>query len=465
MRNFSFNIPHENVETKYHTSIQHYDNVNTGRFLRNCVIDSKTYNNNDLVPAYIKTADLVPCQLASTYSSVEYQANTCYGLVQSSDDSAYSILSADNYGSWIPEDNGINSWISVKLPEADICESYLIRTASNKAPLSWKLQGSNDNSNWQDIDIREDYEWNEIEKAVFTVQDVSRNSYIWYKLVIIGSNTTSIELTNLRLFRPQSICPVGKMYIDANPAFPLVLSFANGYNADGSSLDEAVSISSREIIDLGVIKNKWTDMGLVDNLDFDFSELTPISIYAAKNDTGSIDIEYEIGNNTGNSLIPTTDSAKYGFTPNLLSNESGNYLPSGSVFKAVAKDSFYVSAISSRAENENKLYSLKITLHDNSEIVYNSSVSIKTIYINNYIKKIEVIGNDAYDFNVYGYAATITRKYQNGKVFESTDGTNWKAVKKIYLGSVTVLNNEIKSVRLNSNLVTSTGYCNQCTAL
>ncbi|WP_418420311.1 hypothetical protein [Alistipes indistinctus] len=480
---YKFNAPQERVGPEFFTSEQDFSNVNTGRFVRNLVLNGKTYGESDIVPAYLKTADLVPCQLVSQYSTVESQGNTCYGRVLSSAGVAYGILSPEGYGSWAPGGNGVDSWVAVKLPEASLCESYLVRTTAAVAPLSWKLQGSLDGEAWADLHVVDSTgQWAAAgENKTFTVPEESRGAYLWYRLYVTASNATTMTLQNLRLFRPASVCPAGSMYLDASASSPLVLSFANGFASDGSTpVDEVLSVSTSEIIELGTIKNKWTAAGLVDNLNIvNSGELTPINIYAVKNSAGAFDIEYELSAALGNTYfgkerIGNVD--QFGFTStgeqaNGWGGQGGsNQLASASILTRTDNQPFFVSAIKARYTYNPFTINIQFTNIDDSIQTVKADLSQGevTIWVNRYVKSINstnTISNNWTKYlatiKVYGYASTITRKYQSGKVWETTDGIDWTPVRKIYLGSVTVKNDAICAVHLNSPLVMSTGFANQ----
>lgn len=463
MRMYKFNAPQERVGPEFFTSEQDFSNVNAGRFVRNLVLDGKTYGESDIVPAYLKTADLVPCQLVSQYSTVESQGNTCYGRVLSSAGVADGILSPEGYGSWAPGGNGVDSWVAVKLPEASLCESYLVRTTAAAAPLSWKLQGSLDGETWADLHVVDSTgQWAAAgEDKTFTVPEESRGAYLWYRLYVTASNATTMTLQSLRLFRPASVCPAGSMYLDASASSPLVLSFANGFASDGSTpVDEVLSVSTSEIIELGTIKNKWTAAGLVDNLNIvNSGELTPINIYAVKNSAGAFDIEYELSAALGNNMFPNGNSATYGFNGAIYTYYGDARMKTGSTLNRLDGGVFYVSAVKiillSAGDTSG---SIRIILPDDSYIDF---IGFKTHFIEGNIKGIKNIGQYDCRIYVYGYASTITRKYQSGKVWETTNGIDWTPVKKIYLGSVTVKNDAICAVHLNSPLVMSTGFANQ----
>lgn len=463
MRMYGFRAPQERVGPRFFKSEQDFSNLNTGRFVRNLVLNGKTYGESDIVPAYLKTADLVPCQLVSQYSSVESQGNTCFGSVLSSAGVAYGILSAEGYGSWSPGGNGVDSWVAVKLPEASLCESYLVRTTAAAAPLSWKLQGSLDGETWADLHVVDSTgQWASAgEDKSFTVPEESRGAYLWYRLYVTASNATTMTLQNLRLFRPASVCPAGKMFLDASASTPLTLSFANGFASDGvTPVDEVLLVSTAEIIELAEIKSKWTAAGFVDSLNIvNAGELTPINIYAVKNSAGAFDIEYELSSAIGNNMFPNGNSATYGFNGAIYKEYSNVVINSGSTLQRLDGGVFYVSAVTITLQMQGDTSgALRVLLPGES---HTDLIGFKTFHINRQVKGIKNIGRYSCKIAVYGYASTITRKYQSGKVWETTDGINWTAVKKIYLGSVTVKNNAICAVHLNSPLIMSTGFANQ----
>jgi hypothetical protein len=154
MELFSFNAPSLNLNKDLTTAKQDFTYINTGKFVRNCVLSSKTYSGSDINPHFIKLRDLIPSQLSSPDNidnSTKFRDNIYGKLWVSNGSGAATVISPEYYGSWAPSGNGVDQWIAVKLPEAEICETYSIRSLSSVAPLSFRLEAGNDGETWTTI--------------------------------------------------------------------------------------------------------------------------------------------------------------------------------------------------------------------------------------------------------------------------------------------------------------------------
>jgi len=250
MRMFGFNAPHVKMYPKFWTAQMGYSHANVGRFVRNCVLDGKTYGSGDLVPAYLKTADLVH-PLCGAYNSIN-EPSSVYGAVTASAGmtSVLSIIQHERSGAvWTPGGNGINHWFAIKLAEPDLADRYHVNTKSAEAPLSWKLQGSLDGSAWTDLHVVDSTGvWaSGGETKEFLIPEESRGNFLWYKLLITASNAATMRIYRFRLLRPESVCPRNHVLLDASAGNPLVLSFADGFSG-GSPVDHIETITSPQII-------------------------------------------------------------------------------------------------------------------------------------------------------------------------------------------------------------------------
>ena len=153
MRMFGFNAPHVKMSPKFWTAQMGYSHANVGRFVRNCVLDGKTYGTSDLVPSYLKTADLVH-PMCGSYNSVNEPLGVYGGVTASAGvNNVLSIIQHERPDAWTPGGNGINHWFAIKLAESDLADRYHVNTKSAEAPLSWKLQGSLDGDAWTDLHV------------------------------------------------------------------------------------------------------------------------------------------------------------------------------------------------------------------------------------------------------------------------------------------------------------------------
>ncbi len=249
MRMFGFNAPHVKMSPKFWTAQVSHEHTNVGRFVRNCVLDGKTYGTSDLVPSYLKTADLVH-PLCGSYNSVGEPLGVYGGATASAGvNNVLSIIQHERSDAWAPGGNGLNHWFAIKLAEPDLADRYHVYTKSAEAPLSWKLQGSLDGSAWTDLHVVDSTGvWaSGGETKEFLIPEESRGNFLWYKLLITGSNAATMRIYRFRLLRPVSVCPRNHVLLDASAGNPLVLSFADGFSGD-SPVDHIETITSPQII-------------------------------------------------------------------------------------------------------------------------------------------------------------------------------------------------------------------------
>lgn len=249
MRMFGFNAPHVKMSPKFWTAQMGYSHANVGRFVRNCVLDGKTYGTSDLVPSYLKTADLVH-PLCGGYNTIN-EPSSVYGAVTASAgvNNVLSIIQHERPDVWTPGGNGLNHWFAVSLPEPDLADRYHVNTKSAEAPLSWKLQGSLDGDAWTDLHVVDSTGvWaSGGETKEFLIPEESRGNFLWYKLLITASNAATMRIYRFRLLRPEAVCPRNHVLLDASASNPLTLSFADGFSG-GSPVDHIETITSPQII-------------------------------------------------------------------------------------------------------------------------------------------------------------------------------------------------------------------------
>jgi hypothetical protein len=280
MRMFGFNAPHVKMSPKFWTAQMGYSHANVGRFVRNCVLDGKTYGTSDLVPSYLKTADLVH-PLCGSYNSVGEPLGVYGGVTASAGvNNVLAIIQHERPDAWAPGGNGINHWFAIKLAEPDLADRYHVNTKSAEAPLSWKLQGSIDGDAWTDIHVVDSTGvWaSGGETKEFLIPEESRGNFLWYKLLITGSNATTMRIYRFRLLRPVSVCPRNHVLLDASAGNPLVLSFADGFSG-GSPVDHIETITSPQIIPIA------------DDDDLIPSSGGSFDLYAVRSPSGGVTIE------------------------------------------------------------------------------------------------------------------------------------------------------------------------------
>lgn len=103
-----------------------------------------------------------------------------------------------NVGGTLAED----LWVRFDAGEEKEINSYgLMSSSSRNAPKSWKLQGSNDNSSWTDIDERSEEVFIENLESAFGLEQPE--TYRYFRLLITegGDEGPGITRTQLNMFR------------------------------------------------------------------------------------------------------------------------------------------------------------------------------------------------------------------------------------------------------------------------
>ncbi|MCD8234120.1 MAG: discoidin domain-containing protein [Cloacibacillus porcorum] len=293
MRVYGFKAPQERLGPQFFRSEQAFENANTGRFVRNAVLDGMTYGGNDLVPAFLKTCDAVhPLCGTEDYDGV---AQSCYGALLDSVNNATtkaaikSVCQPWNTGVvWAPGGTGVDAWLAVRLPENTLIERYVLVSTATTCPLSFKIQGSLDGSTWADLHVVENsgvWESSYTEK-VFTIPEEGRGSYLWYRFYVTASNAATMSIRNFRLWRAQSVCDRGQLRVDASAGSPLLLSFMSGFASDGvTPVDYGESLSAAIVQALGDYDSE--------GLPISGAGAVPVDIFAKRDTSGSVVVSVE----------------------------------------------------------------------------------------------------------------------------------------------------------------------------
>ena len=126
-----------------------------------------------------------PNNLTATASS-EYDLNH----------TAYFTLDGDVDSKWLAMDTS-SGWIKVELQESKIVKMYTVQAWSNtstghtRAPKDWTFEGSNDDVNWDILDVRIGETWQPSEKKNFKIDNDKLSGYKYYRLNISNNNGNS----------------------------------------------------------------------------------------------------------------------------------------------------------------------------------------------------------------------------------------------------------------------------------
>ena len=460
MRMFGFNPPQERVDPRFWTA--NVTNLhNTGRFMRNAVLDGATYGLGDLVPSYIKTADLIHPYVGSMNQYLE--STGVYGgtLASAADTSVPAILngiSYDDVSSWTPGGNGTGSWFSVSLPEAALADRYMVRTKAVEAPLSWTLQGSLDGTTWTDIHtVSNTGVWNAaLETKEFTIPEETRGMYLWYKLNITGSNVTTMRIYRFRLLRPANICPLGDFYIDASVARPLTLSFMDGFNG-GVPVDHIETITNPQIINIFDELRVPLDPSIATSLAFNLCAVRHASgeVTFEVSGYGGSPIEYLPGRMTA-----TQDRGFQAFSGSYLHWGSSSYSqsPAGTyILGRVDQSPFYVDSVTRYCQSWGDRTSLYVSYNNIDYVLWSTKTSATTHSdtISKLVYKIKTVNNYNCATRLWGATGLYRYRSIDGVLYEkcTNPATDWTPVQKIQLASGYISGGEVYGLNPKSTLL------------
>ncbi len=294
MKMLNFNAPQEALAPQFYRREVDLSKVIAGGFVRNSVLSAMTYGGNMLVPSFLKTCDAIHPMVGS--EDFDGLTQSCYGaLLDSANTDATraaikSVVQPWNTAIvWSPGGRGLDSWLAVKLPEATLVERYIVASTNTTCPLSWKLQGSNDGENWIDVDTITNTEMWSLsttrEEKEFTIPAETRGTYLWYRIYITASNSDTMSISTFRLLRPASVCGRGQLLLDASAGNPLVLSFMDGFAADGvTPVDHTETLSSAIVQAPGYFDSYGTPITGAD-------VQAPVDVYAKRSANGAVTVE------------------------------------------------------------------------------------------------------------------------------------------------------------------------------
>lgn len=136
------------------------------------------------------------------------------GVASASSDSgsgyeAFRIMDGVTTNSrWWPTNGATPSWVQYQFTEAKTVITYDIVAFNVYGPSEWKLQGSNNGSSWNDLDVRTGISaWGSYERRYYTV--TTPGSYIYYRLAITGGTYGGFsewELMDTGISNPAAPC-------------------------------------------------------------------------------------------------------------------------------------------------------------------------------------------------------------------------------------------------------------------
>ncbi|MDR1649936.1 MAG: hypothetical protein LBR71_06705, partial [Synergistaceae bacterium] len=146
---FTFNPVRNSLGLTFHQQAVQYPTDYAAKFNRNLILSGKSAAGEEWSPAFLKCADAIASVRLANNPKTGIPDNEFGAATESAGKGgALSIASIDSYsptalGGWTPGGNGVNAWAAYRLPEATLCDRYLVHTKQAEAPLGWRLEGSN----------------------------------------------------------------------------------------------------------------------------------------------------------------------------------------------------------------------------------------------------------------------------------------------------------------------------------
>lgn len=475
MKMLNFNAPQEALAPQFYRREVDLSKVIAGGFVRNSVLSAMTYGGNMLVPSFLKTCDAIHPMVGS--EDFDGLTQSCYGaLLDSANTDATraaikSVVQPWNTAIvWSPGGRGLDSWLAVKLPEATLVERYIVASTNTTCPLSWKLQGSNDGENWIDVDTITNTEMWSLsttrEEKEFTIPAETRGTYLWYRIYITASNSDTMSISTFRLLRPASVCAKGQLRLDASAGNPLVLSFMDGFAADGvTPVDYTETLSSAIVQAPGYFDSYGTPITGI-------TTPTPVDVYAKRTANGSVSLELVVAGQEDVPYFPgrMTNYAQNGMVCTFTIGSDDSYFPAysswgdgavyytkskklgDSILKRIDGEPFFITKAKGSnctdrydvslscyiEENDGSLIQLENKADDYSKNCLN--------VINRYVRSIRYPYSRTNNLQwargtkIYGRKSPLRYRYTGGKMYQrdTAEGAVWETVQKIKLGTFVI---------------------------
>ena len=139
--------------------------------------------------------------------------------------------SSNSSAIWHSDSNGGNGWLKIDFGSPLTIASYSLTsgkgTHSTHAPLSWILQGSDDDTNWVDLDTQNVSNWGEEEKRSFIMGDAQTYRYFRFDINSTQSNTNIVLSEGELLAPPDAMSLISNGFSAINsPSSARLLFFA-----------------------------------------------------------------------------------------------------------------------------------------------------------------------------------------------------------------------------------------------
>lgn len=427
----------------------------SGIWNRNCVLSGK-YLDPYTQPAYVKVPVLLvpnsPYEFYAGYlTASEGTANNALP-VSNALDSDTSYWHAENIGCWLQYNHQYRPFKARK---------YKFITENGYTPQIWHLQGSNDGTNWTTLhENLVTYTW-EDGKNIYEADIPTENQgvYTYHRILIDEFDATQVRIYSIQLWDADFTYDDSIM-IDASAEWPLQLSFADGFNPDGTPIDIIKVLTTRQEIRIGDLA--FTAPSLLDGNN-DCANGILFAVYDSQTDTVSFQVDnvFNISSPLNNDTVTFENGSTSWDNPqNLFDGNDGTYTGLHDRYDRYAyivpttpfySDSMFIKLYS------NDTYYQEIAISEDygstfEQVLYDTTSGTQSFYVVfpkvYYVTKIRY---KARNYTSYSRIYTLAlndasrckdRKYEDGKVWEYIPATEtWEQVYKIPLGYVHIWKN------------------------
>jgi len=430
----------------------------SGIWNRNCVLSGK-YLDPYTQPAYVKVPVLLvpnsPYEFYAGYlTASEGTANNALPVSNAfASDTSYWL--AENIGCWLQYNHQYRPFKARK---------YKFITENGYTPQIWHLQGSNDGTNWTTLhENLVTYTW-EDGKNIYEADIPTENQgvYTYHRILIDEFDATQVRIYSIQLWDADFTYDDSIM-IDASAEWPLQLSFADGFNPDGTPIDIIKVLTTRQEIRIGNFVFAAPSL-----LDGNTSYVNGIlfAVYNPQEDAISFEVDNALCSTpmlNNDNVIFENGSCGWTNPQNIFDNNDSTYgglnYSSNKYAYITPTVPFYSSAMYIKIYHYSSSCYTDVYISEDygttyEQVFYKQGKGTFSLYTyfprTYYVTKLKIktytsaVGGDnrIYTMNFDDATKASSRKYEDGKVWEYIpDSETWEQVYKIPLGYVHIWQN------------------------
>lgn len=411
--------------------------VNTGKFARNCVLTGKSATEMDY-PIYIREPGLISPAYDVYPDGLGY-FDASEGTAANVKPMHHSNVYDSNY--W--EASTLGAWIAYHHElRPTMIRGYRFVTFNGYTPRIWRVEGSNDNATWTTLhSVTVDWTWGDgIQTVEQEIPLENRDYFTHHRLIVDEFDAAAIRIYYLQFWDSLCASP-GEFYLDADAENPLQISFADGFNTDGTPKNIPVTINTGIQIDATQI---MSDVELLMN-----DNPIPCALYA----------KYDPNTSTTSFLADVSDAETIRIEPesmgmeviatNLLSTEIAeifdNSLSSGGYFNSskyvrFSVQPFYASMFWANLSSTGGLLKISEDYGNTwTSFTMPSGTNVTSLGRTYHVTQFQFLYNGS-SFNLYEFRfckepPVTDHKMSNGRIYEYDPvAGQWNHVYKVPLG-------------------------------